>query len=65
MEKDIHKWKSIKKEEKSYRKKNTLKMRAEEKGWELDIANRIQDKLITFGISRQANETPTHPPSPT
>ena len=55
MEKEIHKWKSIKKEEKSYRKKNTLKMRAEEKGWELDIANRIQDKLITFGISRQAN----------
>ena len=32
MEKEINKWKSIKKEEKSYRKKNTLKMRAEEKG---------------------------------
>ena len=33
MEKEIHKWKSIKKEEKSYRKKkNTLKMQAEEKG---------------------------------
>ena len=32
MEKEIHKWKYIKKEEKSYRKKSTLKMRAEAKG---------------------------------